>query len=149
MALDSAYAVTVTPKNPAIGQSIFITDPVADHYYSVFSVSIDGPKSDPCAYISGYELLDDNDLTDYGTCFINKSGTFQVLELLDDFFANYNDSLQSAVYLSKDQVNVRKAFLFSFNLSYLNKKQVISTVSWQPVSQATASVSLESYLSLW
>jgi len=109
----SASALTLSTTKPKIGEPIHVLDPVAGRHYSVFWINLDGPRADPCAVITGYELLEVNDLRHYGTCFVNDDGTFQVVELGEDLLANYTDSIQHPSYVTKQTVVV-KGWLFEF-----------------------------------
>ncbi len=109
----SASALTVSTNKPKIGEAIRVLDPVAGRSYSVFWINLDGPKADPCASISGSQLLEDSDLTHYGTCFVDDDGTFQIVELSEELVANYNDSIQHPSYIAKQSIVV-KGWLFEF-----------------------------------
>jgi hypothetical protein len=109
----SASALTLSATKPKIGEPIRVLDPEEDRYYSVFWTNLDGPRADPCASVSGSELLEDSDLRHYGTCFSNDEGTFQVVELDRNVVANYTDSLQHYSYVTKQTVVV-KGWLFEF-----------------------------------
>lgn len=117
----SASALTLSATKPKIGEAVHLLDPVAGRTYSVFWLNLDGPKADPCAFIRGDELLVDNDLTHYGTCFVNDDGTFQVVELGEHLIANYNDSIQHPSYISKQSVVVK-----GWQFEYLIAAQGIS-----------------------
>lgn len=129
-----SWALTLSNTKPAIGAPVLVTDVNPSHFYSVFWINLDGPKSDPCAHMSGEELAADNDLTHYGTCFVNDGGTFQVVELSEDFSGNYNDSVQSSVYVAKQNV-VMGGYLFSFTLATDGNKSI------SPGQTATVQVS--------
>ena len=148
-----AIALTLSDTHPNIGQSVLLLDVDPTHFYAVYSITIDGPKSDPCAYISGSELTQDNDLTDYGTCFVNDNGTYRVVELSGDFFANFNDAIQSSYYVQKTSLIIQSKYLFSFSIILSppkgKKVSVISKVTWRQNPQRTGSVSLPTYLSNW
>lgn len=111
-----AFAFTLPGANVAIGSPVLISGANADYLYSIFWINNSNPNEDACAYIYGRDLtgyfatdLDgisqwvdgDNDLSHYGTCFVNDSGTFKILELSDQgFAANFPDSLGAASFVS-------------------------------------------------
>jgi hypothetical protein len=146
---EPVHALTLSNTNPIIGQQVLVTDPHLNSFYSVYWQNVDGPKTDPCAYISGEELVQDNDLTNYGTCFINKSGTFQVVELSESFLANFTDSIKSPALVDRSQVVVRNIYLFEAGLAISDRKGITSLVTWQQNAQRKGVVSLETYLSRW
>ncbi len=121
-----ALALTLSTTKPDIGQSIFVLDAVAGHFYPVFWTNLDGPHADPCAYVSGEELIQDNDLTNYGSCFNNDSGTYHVHELSGHFYSSSGDTAKSDVYLTKSNIVVSNNFLFVFSLSNEGNKSVIA-----------------------
>jgi hypothetical protein len=109
--------IQISNTSPVIGESVRVLNPYAGDWYSVFWLNVDGPKADPCLHVSGNDLLVDNDLTHYGTCFVNDRGQYEVVELTDDMTANYNDSIQSALFFDKQSVNVKNQFLFAYSLT--------------------------------
>jgi len=107
----------VSNNGPAIGESVLLLNPYADDFYSVFWINVDGPKSDPCAHMSGADLIADNDLTHYGTCFVNDNGEYEVVEMTEDIVESYNDSIQDAAFYDKQAINVKNQFLFAYTLT--------------------------------
>lgn len=144
-----AFALTLSDTSPYIGQPILVLDVNPNNFYAAFSINIDGPQADPCEYVAGADLVDDNDLVNYGTCFLTHSGTFQVVELSCDFVANYNDSIRSPCYVAKRQVGVKNNYLFTFSLSIPEIRDIISSVWWQENPRRSASTTLETYVSKW
>lgn len=98
----SAFYFYILPSNQVrAGQAIFLMNPVPEYTYSVFWVNAYNPSDESaCAFISGADLVNDNDLTHNGTCFVNDPGSFKVVELSDEFFASFTDSKQSYAYVS-------------------------------------------------
>jgi len=107
-----AYGFTVFPsKNLAAGQTIYLLNPIETNYYSVFWVNAYNPNEDSaCAYISGSELLLDNDLSHYGTCFTNDTGIFKIVELNEAFAAAFTDSKQSPYFVSVESFSLTGYF---------------------------------------
>lgn len=119
----NAHAFTLSGATVNIGDPILITGAVASNLYSIFWINSSNPNDEACAHIYGQDLtgyfatdLDgiaqwvpgDNDLTHYGTCFVNDSGTFKIVELSDQgFAANFPDSLQAASFVSFNTIVVR------------------------------------------
>lgn len=112
----NAHAFTLSGATVNVGDPVLITGAVASNLYSIFWINASNPNDDACAYIYGQDLtgyfatdLDgieqwvpgDNDLSHYGSCFINDPGTFKIVELSDQgFAANFPDSLGSDFFVS-------------------------------------------------
>ena len=109
--------MSVSDRSPVIGGPVLLLNPYAGDFYSVFWVNRDGPQSDPCAHIAGTDLLADNDITHYGTCFANDNGEYELVEMTTDFIKSYNDSIQDPTFFDKVAINVKNQFLFAYNLS--------------------------------
>lgn len=120
-----ALALDVDDRHPAIGGAIHVLDANADHFYSVFWINgTSNAGGDACANIEGKDLVVDNDLTDYGTCFVNDNGNFQVVELSEENWQNYNDSLHDSSFVDKLEVQYQNKYLFDFSLTNGGNKSV-------------------------
>lgn len=110
----STFAFTLSGATVDVGSPVLITGAVASNLYSIFWINASNPNNEACAYIYGQDLTGyfatdsdgidqfipgDNDLSHYGSCFVNDSGTFKIVELSDwGFAANFPDSLQSSEF---------------------------------------------------
>lgn len=106
-AANGVFALTLQDKQIDIGTVVLTSDIIPDHYYSVFWISDINQHGDPCVFVSGEELLNDYDLSHYGTCFVNDAGTFKIIEHSDFFNGNYIDSLQSEFFVSAETIVIR------------------------------------------
>lgn len=113
---NNAHAFTLPGANVDVGAPVLIEGAVASNLYSIFWINSSNPNDDACAYIYGQDLTGyfatdsdgidqfipgDNDLSHYGTCFANDSGTFKIVELSDwGFAANFPDSLAAESFVS-------------------------------------------------
>src|SRR3989338_4875804 len=69
----------------SLGDKISLDNVAADHYYIVFNPDDIKQNGGFCASIAGAELLETgNGLEQYGTCFVNDKGVFEVLEVSDN-----------------------------------------------------------------
>lgn len=112
----SARAFTLSSATVDVGTPVLISGAIASNLYSIFWINASNPNDDACAYIYGQDLTGyfatdsdgisqfvsgDNDLSHYGTCFVNDPGTFKVVELSDwGFASNFPDSLGSEFFVS-------------------------------------------------
>lgn len=115
-AAPTVHAFTLSGANVDVGAPILITGAVASNLYSIFWINGSNPNEEACAYIYGRDLTGyfatdsdgidqfvpgDNDLSHYGSCFVNDSGTFKIVELSDQgFAANFPDSLAAESFVS-------------------------------------------------
>jgi hypothetical protein len=106
------FAFNILPNNQIrIGQSIFIINPNPNYYYTVFWINLNSPNdADPCSFIAGSDAIVDNDLTHYGTCFVNDPGTFKIVELVDPLTASFTDSKASTSFSSFVSFNIKGYF---------------------------------------
>lgn len=111
-AAPAVHAFTLSGANVDVGTPVLISGAVASNLYSIFWINNSNPNEEACAYIYGQDItgyfatdLDgidqwvpgDNDLSHYGSCFVNDPGTFKIVELSDwGFAANFPDSLHSS-----------------------------------------------------
>lgn len=106
----STHAFTLSGATVNVGAPVLITGAVASNLYSIFWINASNPNDEACAYIYGQDLTGyfapdgefipgDNDLSRYGSCFVNDPGTFKIVELSDwGFAANFPDSLSSSEF---------------------------------------------------
>lgn len=115
-AASNAYAFTLSGATVDVGAPVLITGAIASNLYSIFWINNSNPNEEACAYIYGQDLTGyfatdsdgieqfvpgDNDLSHYGSCFVNDSGTFKIVELSDQgFAANFPDSLAAESFVS-------------------------------------------------
>ena len=111
-----SFAFTLPGANVDVGTPVLISGANADYLYSIFWINGSNPNDEGCAYIYGRDLTGyfatdsdgisqwvdgDNDLSHYGSCFVNDSGTFKIVELSDQgFAANFPDSLGADSFVS-------------------------------------------------
>ena len=70
-----------------------------------------------CASISGEELLEKNNLKDYGTCFINDPGIFTIVEIQEPFSSSYEELKNNEEILQEETVKLSKDFVGIVNES--------------------------------
>lgn len=115
---------------------IYLKDFKADHYYAVFGEQETQENGPYCALISGEELVIDNNLRNYGTCFINDVGTFTLVELSSFMAANYLDTINSEVYVGQNIITMIPADEGVFEVTPL-------LVEGSPLATSTSELVLE------
>jgi hypothetical protein len=106
------FAFTLSPSSHIMaGQTVYINAYIPGYFYGVYWINTFNPSDESaCAYIDGADLAIDNDLTHYGTCFVNDVGTFKIIELSGVFPASFTDSKQSSLFVSTTNLTVQGSF---------------------------------------
>ena len=82
----------VLPVNEIkIGDPVYIEETDILKNYAVFLPFEEPTNGEVCASISGEELSENNNLKDYGTCFINDPGIFTIVEIQESFSSSYEE----------------------------------------------------------
>jgi hypothetical protein len=112
---NDSKAFTLPEKNIQVGTSVYIEDVNSSLYYAVFLPSGKPTNNEVCATMSGDELVENNDLRDYGTCFINDAGVFKIVEMYTPFSSSYDEIKESGQVIQEEEVvlfgNVEEKFL--------------------------------------
>jgi len=75
----------------SLSSSINIEQVLPSSFYYVFSPADVQNDGGYCALVPGYELRDfSSDLRQYGTCFINDTGLFEIIEMKEQISGNYS-----------------------------------------------------------
>ena len=85
----NVVALALPNTQADVGAAVFIDEIAPTHYYSIFGINDMNPHGDPCAFVYGGDLISDNDLSHYGSCFVNDAGVFKIVEQSDFFNGNY------------------------------------------------------------
>jgi hypothetical protein len=104
--IQGAGAFEIPNKFLSIGSPIFIENFDEEKYYAVFLPFSEPTNGDVCSNMSGKELAEDNDLRNYGTCFINDEGTFTVVEIEEPFSSSYTSLLENDGILQEQKVTM-------------------------------------------
>jgi hypothetical protein len=89
-----------------VGSPVFIENFNEEKYYAVFLPFGEPTNGDVCANMSGKELAENNDLRNYGTCFINDPGVFTIIEIEEPFSSSYSSLLENEEILQEEKVNM-------------------------------------------
>ncbi len=112
---NNAKAFTLPEKTIQVGTSVYIEDVNSSLYYAIFLPSGKPTNDEVCATMSGDELVENNNLRDYGTCFINDTGVFKIVEMYTPFSSSYDEIKESDQIIQEEEVilfeNVEKNFL--------------------------------------
>ncbi|HPD74140.1 MAG TPA: hypothetical protein P5014_02580 [Patescibacteria group bacterium] len=101
----------VLPANEIkIGDPVYIEETDTLKNYAVFLPFEEPTKGQVCASISGEELSENNNLKDYGTCFINDSGIFTIVEIEEPFSSSYEELKNNEEILQEDTVTLSNDF---------------------------------------
>jgi len=90
----------------SIGSPIFIEDYDEEKYYAVFLPFSEPTNGDVCSNMSGKELAEDNDLRNYGTCFINDEGVFTIVEMEEPFSSSYTSLLENGKIIQEEKITM-------------------------------------------
>jgi hypothetical protein len=101
---NSSKAFTLPEKNIQVGSPVYIEDINSSLYYAVFLPSGNPTNSEVCATMSGDELVEDNNLRNYGTCFINDAGVFKIVEIYTPFSSSYDELKESDQIVQEEEV---------------------------------------------
>ena len=101
----------VLPVNEIkIGDPVYIEETDALKNYAVFLPFEEPTNGQVCASISGEELFENNNLKDYGTCFINDPGIFTIIEIEKPFSSSYEELNINEEILQEETVTLSKDF---------------------------------------
>lgn len=100
----NVFAFSLPRITHTVGESVFIEDIDLAHFYAVFLPFEFPTQGELCASITGEELVEDNNLRHYGTCFINDPGVFTVVELGEPVHASFWDTKSSDYFISERTV---------------------------------------------
>ncbi len=89
-----------------VGAPVYLDNVNPNHYFAVFLPKDYPANGDPCAAMSGEELIVDNNLQHYGTCFVNDPGVFSILELKEPLHSSYSDAKNSDYFVAEKTVEV-------------------------------------------
>lgn len=89
-----------------VGSPVFIENFDEENYYAVFLPFEEPTNGDVCANMSGGELVADNNLKNYGTCFINDPGVFTIVEMEQPFSSSYSSLLENEEILQEEKITM-------------------------------------------
>lgn len=102
----------VLPVNEIkIGDPVYIEETDNVKNYAVFLPFEEPTNGQVCASISGEELSENNNLKDYGTCFINDSGIFTIVEIEEPFSSSYEELKNNEEILQKETITLSNDFI--------------------------------------
>ena len=89
-----------------VGSPVFIENFDEEKYYAVFLPFEEPTNGDVCASMGGEELVQDNNLRNYGTCFINDPGTFTIVEIEEPFSSSYDSLLENEEIIQEEKITM-------------------------------------------
>lgn len=104
-------AFSLPKKEIKIGDPVYVEEIDPLKYYAVFLPFSEPTNGQVCAGMSGEELVENNNLKDYGTCFINDPGDFTIVEIVEPFSSSYKDLEEKGLILQKEIIAVRDQLL--------------------------------------
>lgn len=93
-----------------IGDPVYIEQTDILKNYAVFLPFEEPTNGQVCASISGEELSENNNLKDYGTCFINDSGIFTIVEIEEPFSSSYEELETNEEILQEENITLSQDF---------------------------------------
>jgi hypothetical protein len=104
--IQGANAFDLPNKFLSIGSPIFIENYDEEKYYAVFLPFSEPTNGDVCSNMSGEQLAENNDLRNYGTCFINDEGTFTIVEIDEPFSSSYSSLLENEEIIQEEKITM-------------------------------------------
>lgn len=86
-----SFAFNLPANEIKVGDPVYIEDTDIEKHYAVFLPFEEPTDGQVCASFSGEEIEQNNNLKDYGTCFINDEGVFTIVEIEEPFSSSYED----------------------------------------------------------
>jgi len=108
LATKSTSAFTLPENNLNVGAPVYIENTEVEKYYAIFLPFSEPTNGEVCASISGEELVENNNLRDYGTCFINDAGVFTVVEIMEPFSSSYEDLIENNGIIQDEIITLNK-----------------------------------------
>lgn len=105
------WAFSLFSTQVKIGDQVYVENMDPLKYYAVFLPFSEPTNGQVCASMSGEELVENNNLKDYGTCFINDPGDFTIVEIEEPFSSSYEDLDEKGLILQKEIITVSTPML--------------------------------------
>ena len=86
---------------------ILVPKIIKKYHYFIFSPLDRISNGGFCAKLNGREWITDLESMNYGTCFINDTGDFEILELSEDIGGGYNDLKLSEFFVNSFIFNIK------------------------------------------
>lgn len=102
----NSWAFTLPSTEIKIGDPVYIEEVDILKHYAVFLPFEEPTNGEVCASMSGEELFENNNLKDFGTCFINDPGIFTIVEIEEPFSSNYTELEENEQIIQKENVTV-------------------------------------------
>lgn len=112
-----SLAFVLPIKEIKTGDPVYIEGTDVFKNYAVFLPFEEPTNGQVCASISGEELFENNNLKDYGTCFINDSGIFTIVEIEEPFSSSFEELKNNEEILQEETVTLSKDFVGIVNES--------------------------------
>ena len=101
-----AMAFYLPERYLRLGSPIYIEEVNEEKFYAVFLPFEDPTSGEVCAIMTGEELIEDNNLKNYGTCFINDEGTFTLIEIEEPFSSSYKSLLENEEIIQEGKITL-------------------------------------------
>ncbi len=124
-----SLAFVLPVKEIKIGDPIYIEETDVLKSYAVFLPFEEPTNGQVCSSISGEELYENNNLKDYGTCFINDPGIFTIVEIAEPFSSSYEELKNNEEILQEETVTLSNDFESSVKESTEEIDNVLSESS--------------------
>lgn len=108
LANNPTQAFTIPESNLYVGAPVYIENTEPEKYYAIFLPFKEPTNGEVCASISGEELAENNNMRDYGTCFINDAGVFTVIEIIEPFSSSYEDLVENNGIIQEEIITLNK-----------------------------------------
>jgi len=105
-----SLAFVLTANEIKIGDPVYIEETDTLKNYAVFLPFEEPTNGQVCASISGEELSENNNLKDYGTCFINDPGVFTIVEINQPFSSSYEELKNNEEIIQEETVTLSNDF---------------------------------------
>lgn len=132
-----SFAFTIPETNLDVGMPVFIEETEPLMHYAVFLPFEEPTNGEVCASITGEQLAENNNLRNYGTCFINDEGNFTIVEIAEPFASSYENLKETDQILQEEQITLVLPEENKGLLDFLNLDGNESTSSTESITLPT------------
>lgn len=102
-----SFGFTLPENVIELGSPVYIDGADPSKHYAVFLPFEEPTNGEVCSSMSGEELSENNNLREYGTCFINDEGIFTIVEISEPFSSSYEDLSEKGEILQEESVTLQ------------------------------------------
>ncbi|MBW6441813.1 hypothetical protein K0B04_02810 [Patescibacteria group bacterium] len=101
-----SFAFTLPETEIFVGKPVYIENTDPEKFYAIFLPFEEPTNGEVCASMSGEELIENNNLRNYGTCFINDEGIFTIVEISEPFSSSYKQLVDRERIIQEAEISL-------------------------------------------